>query len=133
MVDIVNDNVDVPLDYEEVLCSSSSSSSSQSSTFQATLHANNHKHDKKRRRTRKPLLPHEVCPTCNESKRHQECSLRLCKYCCCESTERCTLTDHNRSKVGARKPFANITNTSSNEVIPCSPQSLMLLRGWRKP
>ncbi len=72
------------------------------------------KPEKKRRRTRKSLLPHEICPTCNESKRHQECSLRLCKYCCCASTEKCSLTDHNRSKVGARKPFADITNARSD-------------------
>lgn len=76
-----------------------------------SLPMSSNKPEKKRRRTRKSLLPHELCPTCNESKRHQDCSLRLCKWCCCESTEKCSLTDHNRSKVGARKPFTDLTNT----------------------
>lgn len=70
--------------------------------------------EKKRRRTRKLLQPHEVCPKCNENKRHQDCNLGFCKWCCCDSTERCTLTDHNRSNVGARKPFHDVTNATNN-------------------
>jgi hypothetical protein len=60
------------------------------------------------------IAPERVCPKCNQRKFNGDCSLHTCKTCCVASTERCTLPDHKRAKVGARKLYDQTTTATTS-------------------
>jgi hypothetical protein len=64
---------------------------------------------------RTSIAPERVCPKCNQRKFNGDCSLHVCKPCCVASTERCSLPDHKRAKVGARKPYNRTTTATASQ------------------
>lgn len=66
----------------------------------------------KPRRPRVPLSPEAQCPNCKVYKVNTHCTLRVCKQCCIGTTAICTLTDHARDKLGARKSYSTLSPTT---------------------
>jgi hypothetical protein len=64
------------------------------------------------------IAPERVCPKCNQRKLNSDCSLRACKTCCVASTTKCSLPDHKRAKVGARKPYDQTTTSTATSQLP---------------
>jgi hypothetical protein len=64
------------------------------------------------------VAPERVCPKCNQLKLNGDCSLRACKTCCVASTTKCSLPDHKRAKVGARKPYDQTTTSTATSQLP---------------
>jgi hypothetical protein len=63
----------------------------------------------------------EVCGGCQKERLvNKQCSLRVCKKCCIASYQRCGITDHDRAKNTASKPYLE-TLANANEIYSENP------------
>ena len=66
----------------------------------------------------------EICGGCRKERLvNKQCGLRVCKKCCIASYQRCGVTDHDRAKNTASKPYLE-TLANADEI--CSKNSTQL-------